>query len=89
MRWSTRCARTLGGRISFEVPNGGMAIWCRMEGKLDVDAWTSAAVLRACGSRPVACSRSTGRTRAFVRLGFAASREREIDAAVKKMAGVL
>ena len=76
-----------GARARFDVPTGGIAIWCRLDG-LDVEPWA-----RACEARGVRFH--TARPFTFegppppcVRLGFAAVAEPGIRAAVRTMAEV-
>lgn len=40
--------QTLGDAVAFDVPAGGMALWARVAGGIDVDAWSE---LRPAGRR--------------------------------------
>jgi GntR family transcriptional regulator/MocR family aminotransferase len=71
-------------QLTFEAPTGGIAIWARAEG-VDVDAWAE-----RCGQAGVVVHAGRrfsfdGRSRPFLRLGFAASDERELAEGVRRM----
>jgi GntR family transcriptional regulator/MocR family aminotransferase len=78
----------LGGRLEFDVPRGGMALWAHAPG-VDVEAWK-----RRARARGVAFM--IGREFWFkdtssphLRLGFAALDPSELDDAVRRMAAAL
>jgi len=71
-------------QLTFETPTGGIAIWARAEG-IDVEAW-----IDRCARAGVALQGGRrfsfdGRSRPYLRLGFAASDEREQAEAVRRM----
>jgi GntR family transcriptional regulator/MocR family aminotransferase len=81
--------RHLGDAVRFEIPNGGISLWCATSRGLDVDRW--AARCNAAGVRF-----QTGRWFAFdrkprpaFRVGFAALTEDQIERAVRRMAAEL
>jgi GntR family transcriptional regulator/MocR family aminotransferase len=81
--------RELAGALEFTVPGGGMAVWCRVAGDLDVERWADASAARGA---PFA----TGREFTFdasplpaLRLGFAAEAEKELREAARRMAASL
>jgi GntR family transcriptional regulator/MocR family aminotransferase len=78
----------LGGRLEFDVPRGGMALWAHAPG-IDVVAWkqralAAGAVLRV--GRDFSC-RGVGSP--HLRLGFAALDPRELDEGVRRVAAAL
>ena len=81
--------KELGDRVSFEIPTGGMAIWCRVHGGVDVDAWLARAARAGVWFQTAKLFTFDGRPRPCVRLGFAPLPEKEIVAAVKIMAKVM
>jgi GntR family transcriptional regulator/MocR family aminotransferase len=78
--------RRLGGLLSFELPSGSMAIWAGVAPELDCDRWAERALERKVAFRPARHFAFDGRSRPFVRLGFAALDERELIEAVKVLA---
>jgi GntR family transcriptional regulator / MocR family aminotransferase len=79
----------LGGVLAFAPPVGGMALWARVDGAVDVDAWAARALARGVAFYPGRRFAFDGRRRPFVRLGFAALTEKELGEAVQKMAAAL
>ncbi len=81
--------RRLGSALDFRVPDGGMALWARVDADIDLDAWAQAgerAGVRFHGARPYDFH---GREQAFMRLGFSYHDEAELDEAVSRMARAL
>jgi GntR family transcriptional regulator/MocR family aminotransferase len=79
----------LRGRVEFEVPNGGMAIWVGVDRSIHVERWAercAQAGIRFQAGRQFAFD---GRARPFVRLGFAAVTEAKLEAAVRTMASLV
>lgn len=76
----------LGDRLSFQVPAGGIALWVRANGDLDVDAWASDA--RRHGAIVVTAASYTfdGRPAPYMRLGFAALSSQELRDGVRRLA---
>ena len=79
-------ARRLGGRFEFAVPSGGMALWGRALGGVDVEAWSARALEREVLLMTARQCAVDGRVRPFVRLGFAALTEPELEEAVRRLA---
>jgi GntR family transcriptional regulator/MocR family aminotransferase len=82
-------ARHLGGALSFRVPDGGMAIWARVDDAIDVPAWVRASELQGvlfCGAR---VHDFFARELPFVRLGFTYHDEAELADAARRMARAL
>jgi GntR family transcriptional regulator/MocR family aminotransferase len=79
-------SRRLGGRFEYVVPSGGMALWGRALGDVDVEAWKTRALEREVLLMTARQFALDGRVRPFVRLGFAALTEPELDEAVRRLA---
>jgi len=79
----------LGGALSFALPAGGMALWARAEGGIDVDAWADRALAAGVVLHTGRRFAFDGRRRPFLRLGFAALTEKEIAEAVRRVAAAL
>jgi len=78
----------LSGVLTFQPPIGGIALWARAEGGLDVDAWAERCRAREVYFQVARRFAFDGRPRNFVRLGFAACSESELREAVRRMASV-
>ncbi|HLL25256.1 MAG TPA: PLP-dependent aminotransferase family protein, partial [Kofleriaceae bacterium] len=81
--------RELGSALSFELPPGGITLWARVAGDIDLDEWQRRAFDRGVS---VACARDFAldrRARPFMRLGFAHLTEGELAAAVRDLARAL
>jgi GntR family transcriptional regulator/MocR family aminotransferase len=78
----------LGGVLTFQQPIGGIALWARAEGGLDVDAWVERCREREVHFQVARRFAFDGRPRNFVRLGFASCNETELREAVRRMASV-
>ncbi|MBX3212215.1 MAG: PLP-dependent aminotransferase family protein [Labilithrix sp.] len=80
----------LGGVLSFALPSGGTAIWARVAGDVPVDVWAARALdqeaLALQSARQFAFD---GRSRPFLRLGFAQHEEREAREAIRRMVSAL
>ena len=78
--------RELGEAAEFRVPNGGMALWVRFPGLVDVEAWARRSVERGVwwytGKR-YAFDQSA---KPFARFSFAWLNERELPEAVRRLA---
>jgi GntR family transcriptional regulator/MocR family aminotransferase len=78
--------RSLAERLTFDVPPGGMALWAKARGRLDVDAWAERALAHGVGFAPASRFTFGGARAPFVRLGFAAVTEAEIEQGVGVLA---
>jgi GntR family transcriptional regulator/MocR family aminotransferase len=76
---------TFGERLSFRVPTGGMALWAKAESKIDVDAWLERAYEHGVAFQPARHFAFDGKSRPYLRLGYACLNEREIKEAVKRL----
>lgn len=77
--------RELGCRVSFEIPQGGMALWVRVEG-VKPSAWVERAKSRGVMFRAGHEFSLKGENLPYVRMGFTRLNEREIGKAVKEAA---
>jgi GntR family transcriptional regulator/MocR family aminotransferase len=79
----------LGGALSFRIPDGGMALWVRVDESIDVPGWQRA------GEREGVLFSSAQRydfaqsDHQCMRLGFSYLDERELPEAVRRMARAL
>jgi hypothetical protein len=81
--------RHLKEAIAFSVPDGGMALWARVDDSIDVSEWARAANLEGvifCDSRAYDFFH---RDQPFVRLGFTYHDEAELAEAVRRMGRAL
>ncbi|MGH9409344.1 MAG: PLP-dependent aminotransferase family protein, partial [Vicinamibacterales bacterium] len=76
---------TLDDSVTFEVPAGGIALWVEAK-SLDVDAWAAAA--RRAGAVVVTAASFAldGRSRPYMRLGFASLDPGELREGVRRLA---
>jgi GntR family transcriptional regulator/MocR family aminotransferase len=92
LRRDALCAalsRELGGAVEVTAPPGGLALWVRVRGDVDVDAWSSRAIERGVAFQ-------AGRRFAFdaapvqaLRLGFSNYEEARIAEVARRMAAAL
>ncbi|HUS67644.1 MAG TPA: PLP-dependent aminotransferase family protein [Kofleriaceae bacterium] len=78
--------RRLAGALDFDVPAGGLALWARAARGLDVDAWAARAAAAGVLVTPGRHYDFEGRSRPFLRIGYARLVERELDEAVRRLA---
>jgi GntR family transcriptional regulator/MocR family aminotransferase len=76
----------LGDRVTFTIPAGGIALWVKVEKRVDADEWARAARRR--GAVMVTASDYTldGRPQPFLRLGFASLNASELQEGVRRIA---
>jgi GntR family transcriptional regulator/MocR family aminotransferase len=79
----------LGSALSFRVPDGGMALWARIDGAIDVGAWERAGEREGVFFHNARAYDFGQREQPFVRLGFAYLDETELGEAVRRMARAL
>lgn len=75
----------LGSRLSFKVPAGGLAVFARVEGGVSASLWAARAKehnVLVIDAKPLFFD---GRSRPFLRLGFARHREDELVEGVKRL----
>ncbi|HET7541151.1 MAG TPA: PLP-dependent aminotransferase family protein [Polyangiaceae bacterium] len=88
--------RHLGSALSFDVPAGGMSLWCEASPEIDTRAWLSRAAshgvaftLGSSYSSPELTPRKARHYQQCLRLGFAHYEERELETAVQRLARAL
>ncbi|MCA9671474.1 MAG: PLP-dependent aminotransferase family protein [Myxococcales bacterium] len=81
-------SRELAEVLSYELPAGGLALWCRARG-VDVDAWCQRAAELGARFDPASSFLFSSGRRPYVRLGFAPLDEVEIDEAIRRVACAL
>lgn len=79
-------ARHLGDALTFRVPDGGMAIWARVAGGIDLGAWARAGETLGVRFRGAGMFDYHARALPFLRLGFTYHDEAELDEAASRMA---
>jgi GntR family transcriptional regulator/MocR family aminotransferase len=75
----------LGDALSFEVPAGGTTIWARVAAGIDPATWAARAAGRGVIFRPGVFFAVDGRTRPFVRLGYAGLNGKELKEALNRL----
>jgi GntR family transcriptional regulator / MocR family aminotransferase len=78
--------RAFGDAVAFAPAPGGMALWVRMRGAVDVDAWARRSVARGVFWYAGRRYAFDGQPRPFARFSFAWLNERELPEAVRRMA---
>jgi GntR family transcriptional regulator/MocR family aminotransferase len=81
--------RHLGDALRFRVPEGGMALWARVEGGIDIAAWERAGSALGVLFRGAKMCDFLGRDLPFLRLGFSYHDEGELTEAASRMARAL
>jgi GntR family transcriptional regulator/MocR family aminotransferase len=71
--------------LSFKLPSGGTAIWTRVVGDVSVDAWAAQAEKTGLVLQPARQFAFDGKSRPFLRIGFAQHEEREVREAIRRM----
>ena len=81
--------RYVQGALRFSTPDGGMAIWARVDEAVDVDAWVSAGESEGVLFAPSHRFAFAGRAPPFLRLGFTSLDESELTEAARRMGRAL
>ena len=79
----------LGGVLQFRVPDGGMALWARIDGNIDVPAWERAGEREGVLFRGARIHDFHARELPFLRLGFTYHDESELADAARRMSRAL
>lgn len=79
----------LGSALTFHVPSGGIALWARASGGIDVDRWAARALSLKVAFAPGRQFAFDGLPRPYARLAFASLNESELREAVRRMASAL
>ncbi|HEU0033240.1 MAG TPA: PLP-dependent aminotransferase family protein [Kofleriaceae bacterium] len=78
--------RSLGDRLTFRVPTGGMALWAEVAPGLDVDRWAARGLEHGVAFQPGGNFTLSGKPLQAARFGYAVCSETEIQTAVKRLA---
>lgn len=76
----------LGERLSFKIPPGGLAVWARVEGGVSPSLWTARALERKVVVVDGKQLFFDGKSRPYLRLGFARHNEEELVEGVRRLA---
>ncbi len=76
----------LGGSLQFAVPKGGLALWAKVDPRLDLDRWVERAAALGVAMSPGRRYTLSRRPSAHLRLGFARHTPEELDEAVRHIA---
>ena len=79
----------LGGVLQFRVPDGGMALWARVAGEVDLPAWEERGEREGVQFRGARVHDFHAREQPFLRLGFTFHDEAELDDAARRMSRAL
>ncbi len=82
-------ASGLGATLEVAPPSGGLALWARVRGRVDVDGWAARAMEAGVAFRPGRLFAFDGQPVPALRIGFAAHGEAELLEAVRRMAAAL
>ena len=82
-------AEALPGSIRVVPPSGGLAVWARVEGPVDVDAWAARALERGVSFHPGRRFSFDGSPVAGLRLGFSNYPEPELREVARRMRSAL
>ena len=75
--------------LSFRLPSGGTAIWTRVASDVPVDAWVLRAEELGLVIQPARQFAFDGKSRPFLRIGFAQHDEREAREAIRRLEAAL
>lgn len=81
--------RELGGVLAFDLPNGGTAIWSKVASSVNVDQWAARATELGLLLQPARQFAFDGKSRPYLRLGFAQHDEREAREAVRRLVAAM
>jgi GntR family transcriptional regulator/MocR family aminotransferase len=82
-------AGQLGEVLEVTPPTGGLALWARVRGRIDLDGWAARAMEGGVAFRPGRLFAFDGQPVPALRMGFAAYGEAELEEAVRRMAAAL
>jgi GntR family transcriptional regulator/MocR family aminotransferase len=75
----------LGQALTFEIPNGGMALWARAAPDIDTEAWAKNAEGRGVVFQTEQLFRWDQQPGPHLRLGYAALTESELTRAIRRL----
>jgi GntR family transcriptional regulator/MocR family aminotransferase len=82
---ATALTRELAGAVSFQLPPGGITVWARVDGAIDLEAWRDRAVARGVAFSTARELALDGKPRPFLRLAYARYDEAELGDAIRRM----
>jgi GntR family transcriptional regulator/MocR family aminotransferase len=80
--------RHLGAELTVQPAPGGLSFWCRTAPGIDAGAWADRARRAGVLVQPARRFHLDGRERPWLRLGFSALDEREMEEAVRRLVAV-
>ena len=86
---ATALRHHLGDALEFDVPEGGMALWARVDDNIDVIGWENAGEREGVIFQNAKLYHFPQREQCFMRLGFSYLDESELNEAVRRMARAL
>ncbi|MBU6416008.1 MAG: PLP-dependent aminotransferase family protein [Xanthomonadaceae bacterium] len=86
---TTALVRHLGGAVDFRVPEGGLALWVRVDDGIDIEAWSQTALQEGVSFSPARPFDFLDRGQPFMRLGFSYHDPAELDDAARRMSRAL
>jgi len=81
--------RHLGSAITFRVPDGGMALWARVDDGIDTATWAQAGEREGVVFNDARGCDFHGRDTSHMRLGYSFHDEAELEEAARRMARAL
>jgi GntR family transcriptional regulator/MocR family aminotransferase len=88
-RLASLLAARFSSVLSFKLPSGGTAIWTRVASDVAVDVWAAKAEELGLVIQPARQFAFDGKTRSFLRIGFAQHDEREVREALRRLEAAL
>jgi GntR family transcriptional regulator / MocR family aminotransferase len=88
-RLASLLEEAFGAALSFSLPHGGTAIWAKVAPGLSADVWAASAAELGLVLQPARQFAFDGKSRPFLRVGFAQHDEREVREAVRRMSAAL
>lgn len=79
----------LGGALAFDLPPGGIALWCRVLGGIDAAVWAARGRAEGVVVQHGALFSLDGAPLPWLRLGFGRHEPRELQEAVRRLARAL
>ncbi len=84
-----RLTTKLSGALTWDLPSGGISVWARVQGAIDLQRWLERALARGVSAQPGARYTFDGREPGALRLVFARFNEAELGKAVEALADAL
>jgi GntR family transcriptional regulator/MocR family aminotransferase len=87
--FATSLKRHLGSALDFRVPEGGMALWARIDESIDVASWSQAGEREGVIFNDARAYDFFERDVSHMRLGYSFHDEAELEEATRRMARAL